>query len=148
MTPRPSRPAGLRRLLARRRAAGDRGSITLFVAVATATIMLLIAFVIDGAGKLRALNHAEAAAQEAARSGAQAVNAGQAISGGGVAIDHNAAQRAAAAYLRSAGVAGTVTWGGDGSINVSVTETYHPYFWPGDMTVTGHGSATLIVQGG
>ncbi|WP_153470657.1 pilus assembly protein TadG-related protein [Streptomyces kaniharaensis] len=137
-----------RSLRSRRRARSDRGSISLFVAVSAATIMLLIAFVIDGAGKLRSLNHAESAAQEAARTGAQAVNAGQAISGGGITIDRNAAQNAALSYLRSAGATGTVTWGAGGSINVAVTETYHPYFWPGDMTVTGHGSATLIVQGG
>ncbi|MFJ9461033.1 pilus assembly protein TadG-related protein [Kitasatospora sp. NPDC101447] len=134
--------------LSRRRARGDRGSISLFVAVAAAALMLLIALVIDGAGKLRALNHAESSAQEAARTGAQAVNAGQAISGGGITIDRNAAQNAAVAYLRSAGVTGTVSWGGDGSIIVTVTETYTPYFWPGDMTVTGRGSAALIVQGG
>ncbi|MEU9044531.1 MULTISPECIES: pilus assembly protein TadG-related protein [unclassified Kitasatospora] len=147
MTPR-SWKLLLRRILARRRPEGDRGSISLFVAIVSVVIMLLIALVIDGAGKLRALNHAEASAQEAARTGAQAVDAGKAISGAGVSIDRNAAQSAAVAYLRSAGAAGTVSWGTDGSINVTVTETYHPFFWPGDMTVTGHGSATLIVQGG
>ncbi|MDH6710907.1 Flp pilus assembly protein TadG [Kitasatospora sp. MAA19] len=138
----------LRLSFPRRHPRGDRGSITLFVAVVSVAIMLLIALVIDGAGKLRALNHAEAAAQEAARTGAQAVDAGKAISGAGITVDRNAAQNAAVAYLRSAGTAGTVSWGSDGSINVAVTETYHPFFWPGDMTVTGRGSATLIVQGG
>ncbi len=127
---------------------GERGSISLFVAVAAVSILLVVGLVVDGAGKLRALNHAQASAQEAARTGAQAVNAGQAIAGNGITLDRNAAQNAASAYLRQAGVTGTVSWTGNGSIVVDVTERYTPFFLPGDMTVTGHGSATLIVQGG
>ncbi|MET9396120.1 pilus assembly protein TadG-related protein [Kitasatospora sp. NPDC002965] len=132
----------------RRRPRGDGGAISLFVAVCAVVIMLLLALVVDGAGKLSALNHAESAAQEAARAGAQSVNAGQAISGGGITVDRAAAQNAALAYLKSAGASGTVGWGGDGSIIVSVTQTYQPLLWPGSSTVTGRGSAALIVQGG
>ncbi|MGV9268100.1 pilus assembly protein TadG-related protein [Kitasatospora sp. NPDC003701] len=127
---------------------GDDGAISLFVAICAVVIMLLVALVVDGAGKLSALNHAESAAQEAARAGAQSVNAGRAISGDGITVDRAAAQNAATAYLKSAGATGTVSWGSDGSIIVSVSETYHPLLWPGSSTVTGRGSATLIVQGG
>ncbi|MDH6130507.1 pilus assembly protein TadG-related protein [Kitasatospora sp. GP82] len=131
-----------------RRGHPEEGSITLFVAVAMVCVFLVIALVVDGGGKLRALNHAQASAQEAARAGADTVNTGQAISGDGITIDREAAQRAATAYLAHAGVTGTVSWGGDGSIVVDVTEIYTPVSWPGTAAVTGHASAKLIVQGG
>lgn len=126
----------------------ERGAISLFVAVAAASLILIVGLVVDGGGKLRALNHAEASAQEAARTGAQAVNAGMAISGGGIRLDKNAAQAAASKYLSQAGVSGTVGWADDRTIVVSVTEHYSPVFLPGSWSVTGHGQAKLIVQGG
>ncbi|WP_063749032.1 pilus assembly protein TadG-related protein [Streptomyces sp. NRRL B-24484] len=136
------------RITARLTARPDEGAITLFVAVAIVSVFAVIALIVDGGGKLRALNHAQAAAQEAARSGANSVNVGRAISGDGITVDREAAQRAAYAYLSQAKATGTVSWAGDGSIVVDVTETYHPIFWPGTPAVTGHASATLHVQGG
>ncbi|MDH6122715.1 pilus assembly protein TadG-related protein [Kitasatospora sp. GAS204B] len=127
----------------------DRGSISLFVATAFIAILAVLALVADGAGKLSALNHAQATAQEAARAGADTVNAGAAISGDGITIDRNAAQHAATAYLAQAGVNGSVSFGSDGSIIVDTTQTYTPQFLPvGGGTVTGHASAKLILQGG
>ncbi|MER5352603.1 hypothetical protein ABT093_20000 [Kitasatospora sp. NPDC002551] len=137
----------IRRILRARHRRGDKGALSLFVAVAAASLFLVVAFVYDGSLKLSALNHAESAAQEAARAGAQSVNPGRVIAGEGITIDRNAAQAAALAYLKSAGTSGTVSWSGD-SIVVSVTETYSPVLWPSSSTVTGRGSATMIVQGG
>ncbi|WP_327071863.1 hypothetical protein [Kitasatospora sp. NBC_01302] len=133
----------------RRRGESDRGSISLFVVTAVIAIFAVIALVADGADKLSALNHAQSTAQEAARIGADSVSAGAAISGDGITVDRNAAQRAATAYLQQAGVAGSVSFGSDGSIIVDTSTTFTPMFWPtGGGTVTGHASAKLVVQGG
>jgi hypothetical protein len=128
----------------------DRGAISLFVVTAMVGILAVLGLVADGAERLRALNNAQATAQEAARIGADSVNTGSAISGDGITVDHDAAQRAAAAYLTQAGVAGTVTFGNDGSIIVDTNVAYTPLFLPSAAggTVTGHASAQLIVQGG
>lgn len=127
----------------------ERGSISMFVVTAFVAILAVLALVSDGAGRLSALNHAQSVAQEAARIGADSVNAGAAISGEGITVDRNAAQRAATAYLVQAGVNGTVSFAGDGSIVVDTAQTYTPLVLPvGGGTVTGHASAKLIVQGG
>jgi hypothetical protein len=127
----------------------ERGSVSLFVVGAIVAVFAILALVVDGAGQLSALNKAQATAQEAARAGADTVNASQAISGQGIAIDRNAAQAAATAYLAQAGMSGTVSWAADGSIVVDTTQTYTPVLWPtGPHTVTGHASAQLVVQGG
>lgn len=128
--------------------ARDRGSVSLFVAVCAVTILMVLALVVDGGGRLRALNHAEATAQEAARTGAQAVDAGQAISGDGIRLDRAAAEAAARRYLAQAGVDGDVAWSDDLTLAVTVRETYTPVLLPGQATLTGHGSASLIVRGG
>ncbi|GAB2711509.1 pilus assembly protein TadG-related protein [Kitasatospora kifunensis] len=127
----------------------DRGSISLFVVTAMVAVLAVLALVADGAGKLSALNHAQATAQEAARIGADSVSAGAAISGDGITVDRGAAQRAATAYLAQAGVTGSVSFDNTGSIVVDTTQTYTPVLLPlGGGAVTGHASAKLIVQGG
>ncbi|MFE4512678.1 pilus assembly protein TadG-related protein [Kitasatospora sp. NPDC056783] len=136
-----------------RRALGpdpQRGAMSLLFAVVAVVVIVLVALIADGAGKLRAVSKSEATAQEAARSGAQAINVGSAIAGNGIVIDREAALRAARSYLASAGVSGTADLSEDRrSIVVTVTATYRPVILPGaTWSVTGHGSAALVVQGG
>lgn len=123
--------------------------MSLFVLVTIVALFLVAALVYDGAGKLRALTHAEGVAHEAARAGGQAIDAGKAISGGGVSVDRNAAVAAARTYLSREGVSGTVTVSEDGgSLQVTVTESYHALFLGGASgSVTGHGSANLVYRG-
>ncbi|MER5549841.1 pilus assembly protein TadG-related protein [Streptomyces sp. NPDC002589] len=127
----------------------DRGSMSLFALVTVVALLAVAALVIDGGGKLRARTHAEGVAYEAARAGGQAIDAGKAISGGGVSVDRNAAVAAARTYLSRAGVTGSVQVSeGGASLEVTVTESYHPLFLGGgDWTVTGHGSANLVYRG-
>ncbi|MFE4663799.1 TadE/TadG family type IV pilus assembly protein [Streptomyces sp. NPDC056716] len=143
----PARSALTRRF--RRALRDDRGSMSLFVLVTVVALFLVAALVYDGAGRLRALTHAEGVAQEAARAGGQAIDAGKAISGGGVTVDRNAAVAAARTYLSREGVSGTVSVSEDGgSLEVTVTESYRALFLgAASGTVTGHGSANLIYQG-
>ncbi|MFD8882100.1 hypothetical protein ACFV0H_06200 [Streptomyces erythrochromogenes] len=133
----------------RRALRDDRGAMSLFVLVTIVALFLVAALVYDGAGKLRALTHAEGVAHEAARAGGQAIDAGKAISGGGVSVDRNAAVAAARTYLSREGVSGTVTVSEDGgSLQVTVTESYHALFLGGASgSVTGHGSANLVYRG-
>nr|BEK71498.1 hypothetical protein KPHV_87250 [Kitasatospora purpeofusca] len=135
-----------------RRAAGpdgQRGAMSLLVAVVAVALLAGVALIVDGGGKLRAVSKAEATANEAARSGAQAINVGSAIAGDGIVIDREAALRAARSYLASAGVTGTAELSSDRrSIVVTVTATYRGVLIPGSWQIGGHGSAALVVQGG
>jgi hypothetical protein len=133
----------------RRALRNDRGSMSVFVLVTVVALFAVAALVYDGAGRLRALTHAEGVAQEAARAGGQAVDAGKAISGGGVTVDRNAAVAAARTYLSRENVSGSVSVSEDGgSLEVTVTESYHAVFLGGASgSVTGHGSANLVYRG-
>jgi hypothetical protein len=127
----------------------DDGSMSLFVLVTVVGLFAVAALVVDGGGKLRALNNAEGVANEAARAGGQAVDAGKAISGEGITVDRNAAVAAARSYLAQAGVSGTVRVSADGaSLQVTVIENYSPLFLPGgNWSVTGKGNADLVYRG-
>jgi Flp pilus assembly protein TadG len=91
-----------------RRTAGDRGSLTLMLAVLFIALLALAGLVIDGGAKLDAASNAAAVAQEAARAGAGQVDRPTAYSGGTFVVDQAAARSAALAYLAAAGYQGTV----------------------------------------
>ncbi|WP_424892299.1 pilus assembly protein TadG-related protein [Streptomyces sp. XH2] len=145
---RSSVPSRLRGVFAAARR-NDDGAMSLFVLVTIVGLFAIAALVIDGGGKLRALTHAEGVAQEAARAGGQAIDAGKAISGQGITVDRNAAVAAARSYLTAAGASGTVTVSDDGAaLKVTVAETYSPKFLPGGgWSVTGRASADLVYRG-
>jgi Flp pilus assembly protein TadG len=128
----------------------ERGSLSLFTAITMVGILAILALVVDGGGRLQALAHAEGTAQEAARSGAESINVGQAVSGQGITIDNTQAITAAQSYLHSAGVTGTVTLDpATNTLKVSVVDHYTPLFsFFGSTDVTGNGSATLVYQPG
>ena len=125
----------------------DRGAITLFVVVITLALLAAVGLVVDGGGKVRALQRADEAAREAARAGSQMLDVPSAVRGDGVRIDPAAAARAARAYLDAAGVDGTVTVQGN-AVDVSTSVTYEPVFLSfagvGPMTVTGTASARPV----
>ncbi|WP_042424518.1 hypothetical protein [Streptacidiphilus anmyonensis] len=120
----------------------------MFTAIVILACFAVLALVVDGGLKLQALAKADATAQEAARSGAQALDTGAALTGHGFQIQPQRAVTAAHAYLRSAGVSGTVTVNGN-QVQVTVTTPYAPPFpLIGPGSVTGHGSAQLLYEGG
>jgi Flp pilus assembly protein TadG len=131
------------------RACDDRGGIAIYCAIITVALLAVIGVLVDGGGKLRATERADAIAMEAARAGGQAIDPGQAIPGNAVVVDPAGARAAATAYLNKAGVTGSVTVSGDGkTLTVRVNTTYATRFLSivgvGSMQVTGHGKATLI----
>jgi hypothetical protein len=109
----------------RRALRNDRGAMSVFALVTIVALFAVAALVYDGAGRLRALTHAEGVAHEAARAGGLVT------------------------YLSHAGVSGTVNVSEDGgSLEVTVTESYHAVFLGGASgSVTGHGSANLVYKG-
>lgn len=112
-------------------------------------LLILIGLVVDGGGKVRAVQRADAIAAEAARAGGQAIVLPAAIQGQPPRVDPAAAVAAANAFLARRRLAGTVTvTGGGRSLDVQV-QTHTPTVFLsligiGDLVATGHASATLV----
>ncbi len=131
-----------------RRTRDERGSITIWLAVSSFVMMILVGLAVDLSGQVHAKQRAHNIAAEAARTGGEQVQAAPAIQGQYVAIEAVAARNAAEDYLAAAGVTGTVTVIGGDTITVAVTDTYTPKFLSvigvGDLTVTSQASARLV----
>jgi Flp pilus assembly protein TadG len=106
-----------------RRAGQDRGSLTLFAAVAMAGLLMIAAFAVDVGGKMQAAQTARSIAEEAARAGAAVVNRSAAYSRGTYTVDPQAAITAAQEYLSQSGHTGSVMVAGNRTIEVTVTVT-------------------------
>ncbi|MFB6808857.1 hypothetical protein [Streptomyces sp. NPDC056387] len=127
----------------------DRGGIAVYTAIVTVALLAIIGLAIDGSGKLRATERADAVAMEAARAAGQAIDPAAAVTGTAVRVDPAAAQAAAQAYLARAGAQGSAALSGDGTqLTVTVHDTYPTKFLAiagiGSMDVTGHRSARLL----
>jgi Flp pilus assembly protein TadG len=95
----------------------DRGSISIMAAIFFSAAMLVLALVVDGTGKMRALSKADAVAAEAARAALSAVD----TRGTTVVIDTRSAAAAAREYLSQAGYPGSVDIGGPRTVRVTVS---------------------------
>jgi Flp pilus assembly protein TadG len=143
--------------LKRRRAAiaarREDGSMSLFFAVTSVAILLVMGLLVDGGGALNASNRATSLAQEAARTAGQQLDPAQAIEGTAITIDPDAAQAAAQDYLAAEGVQGNVEIIDDGrTMTVTVHDTYNTFFaqlvGKGSINVTGTATAHLQTQAG
>lgn len=136
-----------------RRLRDERGSVSVWLALAAVALVLCVGIAVDLGGQVHAQQRARSIAAQAARTAGEEVAAAQAIRGQTPTVDVAAAKRAAAAYLAQAGVTGTVTVRSGNVLDVTVTDTYTPMFLSsigvGTLTVTGHSSARLVraVQG-
>lgn len=99
----------------------ERGSLTVMTAVLALALLAVTGLVVDGTGQLRAGQQATGAAQEAARAGAEALDAAALRAGGPITVDPANAATTARAYLTAAGYPGTVTVTGPTTLRVSVT---------------------------
>lgn len=126
----------------------EAGSVTVFAAITVLGILILCGLVVDGGAKLRAVQHADRVATEAARAAGQAADVA-ALAGGEARVDRQDAVDAATAFLAAAGATGTATVSSNGtSVEVTVTATAPTVFLgligiPA-FAVTGHGEATLV----
>jgi len=136
----------------RRMARHDDGRVAVFYAILAPCLIAMLGLVIDGGGKIRALQRADNIAAEAARAGGQAINAPEAILGGRKEVDPDLAVAAAHAYIAAAGATcspGCVTIDADlQHLTVRVQIHYQTVvlgaFGVDQMEVTGTATATLL----
>lgn len=131
----------------------ERGSVTIWIVLSVTAMMLVVGLVVDGAGKVYAMQRARDIANQAARVASQQVVAADAMRGDKVRIDTTAAAQAARRYLTAAGVNGTVTFTSPNTLRVHVTDSYKPVYLGslgfGSMSVEGEATAYLarVVEG-
>ena len=105
----------------------DDGAFTLMVIAFAAALFLMVGLAVDGGGRLAALARADDLAAEAARAAGQAIDLPQAINGTADIVHQDAAQAAAEAYLRDAGVTGKAqVIDGGHAVMVTVHVLYTP----------------------
>lgn len=131
----------LRRLLHRgREAGGSGGGTSLVMLIGAAALFIVLALVIDGGTKARALDKANQLAYEAARSGLQ-------VASPTGPVNYRAVEAAAEQYLADHGATGTATVAGrQVEVDVIITEPTKALGVVGvnTFTVTGHGVAYLV----
>lgn len=151
----PPSPYRLRRAIRARRAAQDleQGSVSILVAVLALALLAVIGLAYDGNEKFRLAGTANEYAQQAALSGAQAVNQVTYLSNGTIEIDPSQAIAAVDSYLDAPTVQGTgltahVQVTGADTIEVTVTMTRQTAFLDligiDSQTVTATATADLL----
>ena len=121
--------------------AADRGSVSLWVAVMAAAVMVTLVLIVDGGAKIRAGNRADIAATEAARAAVLAVGP----RGSGSGMQARLAVAAARAYLAKDGVQGSAVILGPGRVQVAVQATERGPISGHPFTVTRTAIAALLV---
>ena len=133
---------------ARTDGAGERGSVSIWLATASLVMLIMVGLAVDLGGQVHTQQRARDLAAQAARVGGEQVLAGPAIRGQGVQVDTGAAKSAARDYLAAAGVSGSVTIQGADTVVVATKDTYQTMFLGiiglDRMTVTGHASARIV----
>ncbi len=100
------------------RAHSDRGSVSAFVALLLVALVALAGLVVDGGAAISAHQAAVDEAEQAARAGAGALSV-DALRGGSLVIDQDAAVRSAEAFTTAAGHPGTAV-ASAGAVTVTV----------------------------
>jgi Flp pilus assembly protein TadG len=130
----------------------DRGKVTIFVAIIAPAWIGMLALIIVGGGRIRALQRADNVAAEAARTAGQAIDRAAAVQGGAKTIDPDLAAAAAQSYLASVGATGTVTVAATGdAVTVRATITYRnpsglELFGGATWRATGEATGTLVIR--
>lgn len=135
----------------RRRPDGERGSVSVLVAVLVPGLLLIIGLAVDGGAKVQATQRADAIAEEAARAGGQALDRSAALAGQ-LRVDVPTAVAAAQDYLRRNQVEGAVTVVDGETLRVTTTivqpTTFLGVLGITTMTVRGSGTAHLVTAPG
>ena len=131
----------------------ERGSISIWMAASSFIMIVLVGLAVDLGGKIHTQQQARNVAAQAARTGAQQVQASTSVRGGSPRASIGSAKFAASNYLAQAGVKGTVSVRGGDTIVVQVSDTYDSKFLSiinlDTMRVTGEASARMIrTEGG
>lgn len=132
--------------MTRRGLRGDDGSLTVFVAVVAAGLIVALGLVVDGGRELAANERANSIAQQAARAGAQALDTGTLRATGVARLDPTGAIAAADAYLSAAGVQGEAhATSSDVTVEVTIQRSTDVLGVIGihSLTAHGHGRARI-----
>ena len=132
----------------RRSRRDERGSVSVWLALAAVAMTLCVGIAVDLGGHVHAKQRAHQLAAQAARTAGEEVAVAQAVRGESPTIDTVAAKRAASTYLARAGVNGTVSVRTGNVLHVQVTDQYTPLFLGsigvGTLTVSGESTARLV----
>ena len=127
---------------------GESKGLRWLVALLVLALFATIGLVLAGGQKVTALREATNVADNAARAGAQHVEADSVHGDGPPQLDPTRAAAAANSYLTLLGRTGTAVVSGD-TITVTVTIPYQPVVLPtGPVTVSATESATLRIEEG
>ena len=122
----------------------ERGSITAFVAVVAAALVMVAGMAYDGGQVIATLAAARSDADKAARAGAQEIDITHLRATGQTVLDGPLAEAAALAYLERAGSSGTVSVSG-ATVTVTVSVTQEMRILPGsDRVVVVTETATAL----
>lgn len=130
----------------------DRGAATVMTAIIAGAWVTMLAFVVVGGGRIRALQRADNIASEAARAAGSAIDPTQAVPGDDQVVLLAEAQQAADAYMNKVGAAGTVTFDPDNkNLRIVLKITYaNPtgltFFGGATWEATGEARVTLLVD--
>jgi Flp pilus assembly protein TadG len=105
--------------------ADERGSVTIWLALASFVMVVLVGLAVDLSGQVYAQQHAHDVAASAARTAGQQIEAARGVRGLSAAASPAAAMAAARAYVSASGMEAdaTVTAGGT-TITVTAQATY------------------------
>jgi Flp pilus assembly protein TadG len=126
----------------------ERGSITVWMGLASFVMIFLVGLAVDLGGQVHAHERVHDVAAQAARAGGEEVEGAAAIQGRELTINPATARAAAQRYLDVAGVDGTVSIRNGNTITVTVHDRYDPQFLGligiNRLDVTGTATARLI----
>jgi Flp pilus assembly protein TadG len=107
----------------------DKGSVTIWLALASFAMIVLVGVAVDLSGQVYAQQHARDIAAQAARTAGQQIDASLGVRGIGAQTNTAQAIAAAKSYIAAAGMEGdaSVTGGGT-TITVRVVDTYETKF--------------------
>jgi Flp pilus assembly protein TadG len=129
-------------------AAGERGAVSLLLAVLAVSLLVAIGLVVDGGRYITAAQLADNAAGEAGRAAGQHIT-GHSVTGQAPQADDARAAQAAQEYLAAAGVDGSVTvTGGEITITTTVQRTPVLLSVAGVSAITATGTATMRLTRG
>jgi Flp pilus assembly protein TadG len=107
----------------------DKGSVTIWLALASFVMIVLVGVAVDLSGQVYAQQHARDIAAQAARTAGQQIDASRGVRGIGAQTNTAQAIAAATSYIAAAGMEGDASiTGGGTTITVSVVDTYETKF--------------------
>lgn len=125
---------------------GDRGSVTVFLAIVAVALLALAGLLVVGGEKMRAIEEANAIASLAARAAAQEVDVSALRSGGEPALDARAATAAAQDVLDVHDARGTIdVEGSEVTVTTSVRVPTSVLASVGIREITADGYAVVVL---